>query len=199
MESSQEYRDRISTYFVKQENNHSVKKVRDLLNKLVDEYCPDHAKEEIQQTINQIKINDCKDFILVQIDHENSDNKIGLALFQILASIVNDANRQNIGQEIIGFNKKLFFITLDDPKQTVSEYLFDPKIVLEARYNQENKNFELHRCWEDTNKLQWKFMDKDLVHRTSELSRDFARYISQDNNLEQVLGYMELSTIQLKN
>ncbi len=194
-----EYRDRISAYFVKQENNHTVQKVQVQLNTLVNKYCPDYAKQKIQETINQIKINDCKDFNLKQIKDENSDNKIALALFQILASIVNDTDRQNIGQEIIDFSKKLLFLTLDDPKKTVSEYLFEPKIVLEARYNQQNRNFELHRCWEDTNELPFRFMDKDLVHRTSELSRDFARYICRDEDLEQVLGYMDCLITYIKN
>ncbi len=39
---------------------------------------------------------------------------------------------------------------------------------------------------------------KDLVHRTSELSRDFARYICQDENLEQVLGYLDSLITHIK-
>jgi hypothetical protein len=127
----------------------------------------------------------------MQIQDEDSANKIALAFSEILFSIVNVADTQNILQEILGFAKELSFLTLDDPKKTVSEYLFKPKIVLEARYNQKNRNFELRRYWEDTNELPMGFMDKDLVHRTSELSRDFARYICQDENLEQVLGYLD--------
>ncbi len=133
--------------------------MQDQLNTLVNRYCPDHAKQKIQETINQIRINDRKDFCFTQIDDEDSANKIALAFSEILFSIVNVADTQNILQEILGFAKELSFLTLDDPKKTVSEYLFKPKIVLEARYNQKNRNFELRRYWEDTNELPMRFMD----------------------------------------
>jgi hypothetical protein len=186
------YRKRISEYFVEQENKHTVQKVRDLLNTLVDDFCPDYVHRDIKQIIQKISIGDCRDLKNNpnHIKYENSLNKIAQALYQINVSIVNDSNRTAYATRVVDFLNNLFILLLDDPKKIVAEYLFDPKIVLEVQHDNQKNNFKLHRFWE-SELLPFNFMERQQSHRTSELSRDFAQYICQDNDLEQVLGYMD--------
>jgi len=193
------YRDRISGHFVEQENKHAVQKVQKQLNTLVYDFCPDYVHKDIKQIIKKISIGDCRDLKnnLNHIKDDNSNNKIAQALYQINVSIVNDSNRTAYATRVVDFLRNLFILLSDDPKKIVAEYLFDPKIVLEARYNNQKNNFELYRFWESET-LPCYFMERQQSHQTSELSRDFARYVCQDINLEQVLGYMDCLITHIK-
>lgn len=181
----QEYRDGIYPYFVKQEKNRIVKKVQDELNALVEQFCPDYVKQNIQAIINRITINDVNNF-----NHYFSHSKIALALNSIRNSIVNDADKKIFHKVISYFLIKLSLLDLDNPKNTVSQYLFEPQIFVKLTYNREKDVFTWQKIWQDPYGL-YNIDGHQKKLQSSELSRDFARYISQDHNLEEVLEYMD--------